>query len=96
MKPLFFASLLVLTSASGALAQLSEKEQFALSVGLTAGSLGTVCAFFESGLLNEEFVRDYIYGYMQNIQNEEKGATLAGSMQGYRTAKNQHPSCPIP
>ena len=96
MKSLLFASILVFSSASAALAQLSEEQQYALSVGLTAGSLKTVCGFFEEGVLTEQQTRGYIMGYMESIQKKEKGAALAGSMKGYATSKSQHPSCPIP
>ena len=96
MKTLLFSSLLVLYSASAALAELSEEQQYALSVGLTAGSLKTVCVFFEEGKLSEQNVRNYIYGYMESIRERETGAALAGSMKGYETSKNQHPSCPFP
>ena len=79
-----------------ALAQLSEEQEYALSVGLTAGSLKTVCVFHEEGVLSKQQAQDYAIGYLESIQEREKGASLAGAMRGYETAKRQHPNCPLP
>ena len=79
-----------------ALAQLSEEQEYALSVGLTAGSLKTVCVFQEEGLLSKQQAKNYAIGYLESIKEKEKGASLAGSMKGYETAKRQHPNCPLP
>lgn len=79
-----------------AVAQLSEEQEYALGVGLTAGSLKTVCVFNEKGVLSEQQTKDYAIGYLESIKEREKGASLAGAMRGYETAKRQHPNCPLP
>ena len=78
------------------MAQLSEEQEYALSVGLTAGSLKTVCVFQEEGLLSKQQAKDYAIGYLESINEKEKGASLAGAMKGYELAKKQHPNCPLP
>ena len=79
-----------------AVAQLSEEQEYTLSLGLTAGSLKTVCVFHQEGVLSEQQTKDYAIGYLESIKDREKGASLAGAMRGYETAKKQHPSCPLP
>lgn len=90
------AFILLAAAPSNVLAELSDEQQFALSVGMTAGSLKTVCALYEGGILTEEETSLYIQGFLESVEAKEQGASLAGSLKGYEVSKNQHPNCPIP
>ena len=81
---------------STASAQLSEAETFALNVGLTAGSLKTVCVMLGKEILSREEVRLYGIGYIESIRKIETGVSLAGNLKGLEVSKRQHPDCPLP
>ena len=88
--------ILLLASPSNVKAELSEEQQFALSLGMTAGSLKTVCVLYEGGLLTQKETSLYVQGFLESVQAREKGVRLAGALKGYEVSKNQHPDCPIP
>ena len=91
------ASLFLLSAIPPAsFAQLTDGELFGLNVGLTAGSLKTVCVLYETGTLTREETRLYAIGYMISIRERETGVALAGNLKGLQTSKNQHPNCPLP
>ena len=96
IRRIFISFALVLAAPSNVLAELTDEEQYALSLGMTAGSLKTVCVMYEGAMLTKEETSLYIQGFLESVQSKERGVSLAGAQKGYEVSKKQHPTCPIP